>query len=138
MPDKISVQERSRVMRSVKGKDTNLEIKVRSMLWRKGLRFRKNVAELMGKPDIVFPGKRLVVFLDSCFWHGCPQHLRRPSSNQEYWQKKIARNIQRDKDVTKYYLENGWTVLRIWEHELKQSFVSCLERIENKVKSIGA
>ncbi len=96
MPDKVSPEVRSRTMRAVKSKDSKMEVKFRSVLWRGGLRFYKNVKSLLGKPDIVFPRKKVVIFLDSCFWHGCPLHLRLPSSNVEYWQAKIERNKKRD------------------------------------------
>jgi DNA mismatch endonuclease, patch repair protein len=134
MPDTFSSEERSRIMRAVKGKDSTLEIRVRSALWRSGLRFRKNVASLPGKPDIVFSKSKVVVFIDSCFWHGCSHHLRRPSSHQEYWEAKISRNRQRDTEVTETYREMGWTALRIWEHELKENLESCLARIVDAVR----
>lgn len=117
-----------------------MEIQVRSALWRAGLRFRKNVAWLPGKPDIVFTKSKTVVFLDSCFWHGCPAHLRRPKSNQEYWQQKIARNQRRDVIVNCFYEENGWTIIRFWEHDLKEDFDSCVNRIilaARKPQNIG-
>lgn len=134
MGDTFTTEQRSRIMRAVKGKDTKLEVKVRSALWRKGLRFRKNVKLLPGKPDIVFTAARLVVFLDSCFWHGCLLHLRRPASRQDYWQKKIARNMQRDLEVNSAYSGSGWKALRIWEHELKSDFEGCIKVIEDMVR----
>jgi DNA mismatch endonuclease (patch repair protein) len=134
MPDTFSSEERSRIMRAVKGKDSTLEVTVRSALWRSGLRFRKNVASLPGKPDIVFSKSKVVVFIDSCFWHGCPNHLRRPGSHQDYWEAKISRNRQRDTEVTETYRQMGWTALRIWEHELKENLESCLARIVDAVR----
>ncbi len=74
---------------------------------------------LPGKPDIVFREEKIVVFLDSCFWHGCPKHLRQPSSNQIYWQSKIQKNIKRDRRTSAKLHSMGWSVLRIWEHDLK-------------------
>jgi DNA mismatch endonuclease (patch repair protein) len=135
MGDTFTPEVRSRIMRAVKGRDTSIEKKVRSALWIRGLRFRKNDKRIVGKPDIVFPRSKLVVFLDSCFWHGCPLHLRRPKSNQDYWQKKVARNMLRDTQVTFACTELGWTVLRIWEHELKENFDSCIKLIEDRVRS---
>jgi DNA mismatch endonuclease (patch repair protein) len=129
MPDTFTPEERSHIMRAVKGKDTALEVKVRSALWRLGLRFRKNVSSLPGKPDIVFSRKRSVVFIDSCFWHGCSLHLRRPASNQDYWEAKIDRNRRRDAEMDATYARMGWTAIRIWEHELKEDFEKCLARI---------
>jgi len=117
-------------MRAVKGKDTKLETTVRRALWKKGYRYRKNVRSLPGKPDIAVKKRKAAVFLDSCFWHGCPFHLRIPSSNTEYWADKIQRNRARDARVNREYEEMGWTALRIWEHELKDDFEAALGRIE--------
>jgi DNA mismatch endonuclease (patch repair protein) len=89
---------------------------------------------MLGKPDIVFPRKKVVIFLDSCFWHGCPLHLRRPSSNVEYWQAKIDRNKNRDTKVNETYAETNWRVIRFWEHELKQDFESCVDRVKRETK----
>lgn len=133
MPDTFTPEKRSEIMRAVKGKDTTLETRVRSALWRLGLRFRKNVASLPGKPDIAFTRKKVVVFIDSCFWHGCPRHLRRPQSNQDYWEAKIDGNRQRDAQIDAAYSEMSWRVIRIWEHELKEDFHHCLARIVDLV-----
>jgi len=122
MTDKFSKKKRSEIMSKVKGKDTKLEIEFRKELWKVGLRYRKNVTKMLGKPDLYFPGKKIVVFLDSCFWHGCREHCRMPNSNIKYWEKKIERNKKRDKEVTKYYENNGFKIIRIWEHEIKENF----------------
>jgi DNA mismatch endonuclease (patch repair protein) len=134
MGDTFTPEVRSRIMRAVKGKDTSLEKKVRSALWMRGLRFRKNDKRLPGKPDVVFSRAKLAVFLDSCFRHGCPLHLRRPKSNQDYWQKKVAKNMLRDSQVTSACTDLGWTVLRIWEHEIKKNFDICIKLIEGKAR----
>jgi DNA mismatch endonuclease, patch repair protein len=134
MPDRVTPEKRSEVMRAVRSTGTELERRVRSALWRRGLRFRKNVKSLPGRPDIAFTRCRLAVFIDSCFWHGCPEHLRRPATNTDYWQPKIARNIRRDAEVNEQLAALGWTVLRIWEHELKPDFEACVERIANTVR----
>jgi len=72
-----------------------------------------------------------VLFLDSCFWHGCKEHCRYPVTNKDYWHSKISRNIQRDKEAAKYYLDNNWTIIRIWEHDLKENFDESIMRIKN-------
>lgn len=115
-------------MKSIKSK-TKLEDTVCRELWHRGIRFRRNVSEMMGKPDIAIKKYKLVVFLDSCFWHVCPIHGHIPLSNQDYWVKKLERNQKRDKKVTEFYIENGWTVLRFWEHEIKQEFTESIDRI---------
>jgi len=72
-----------------------------------------------GKPDFVFPPKRVAVFIDGCFWHRCPKHCRMPASRVQYWEKKIDGNAKRDRHVTKELKKKGWTVIRFWEHDLK-------------------
>ncbi|MGC2234996.1 MAG: very short patch repair endonuclease [Pyrinomonadaceae bacterium] len=134
MADNVSKETRTRTMRAVKSKDSKMEVRFRSALWRSGLRFYKNAASMVGKPDIVFPRKKVVIFLDSCFWHGCPLHLRRPSSNVEYWQAKIDRNKSRDAKVNETYAETNWRVIRFWEHELKQDFERCVNRVIQETK----
>lgn len=119
MTDKISKVERSWVMSRIKSKETKFEIGFRKILWGLGCRYRKNNKEYFGKPDLISPSRKLTVFLDSCFWHGCRKHLRLPAQNKDYWKKKIARNIQRDKTVSKYYRKKRWIAIRIWEHQLK-------------------
>ena len=118
--DTISKAARSGVMRLVKDKETRLEKAFRSQLWRRGVRYRKNNPTLYGKPDVSIASKKVVVFIDSCFWHGCRNHLRLPKSNVEYWRKKIEKNAERDSAVNRYYNERGWRLMRIWEHDLKK------------------
>src|SRR5215217_8051536 len=92
---------RSQLMRTIKSKNSAIELAIRSRLHRCGLRFRIHHALLPGKPDIVFVKARLAVFVDSCFWHGCPDHIRMPKSNTAYWADKIKRNRRRDLNVNK-------------------------------------
>ncbi|MET4655480.1 DNA mismatch endonuclease (patch repair protein) [Exiguobacterium sp. PvP048] len=113
----------------VHGKDTKMEVKVRKELWHRGLRYRKNYRKLLGTPDIAFPSIKLVIFLDSCFWHGCPTHYKEPKSNVEFWRNKIKRNRERDKEQTEHYLCEEWTILRFWEHEVNKDFNRVIEEI---------
>jgi len=115
-------EQRSRIMSRVRGKNTKLEQSVSKYLWRKGIRFRKNVQSLFGKPDIAIKKYKFVIFIDSCFWHGCRSHFKPPNKNSEYWHKKIDRNIARDNEVTLFYQRLDWTIIRIWEHDLKSHF----------------
>jgi DNA mismatch endonuclease (patch repair protein) len=100
---------------------TKPEVALRSELHRRGLRFRKDLLlrcdEVRVHPDIVFTRARVAVFVDGCFWHGCPQHQVVPKSNRDYWIPKLAANVERDKRVRRALEANGWTVLRFWEHE---------------------
>jgi len=123
-------------MQAIRAKETALEILVRKELWKKGIRYRKNVRGLMGAPDIAIKKYKLVVFLDSCYWHGCPEHGVIPKSNREFWEKKIKRNIDRDMEVTKYYKSRNWNILRFWEHEVKQDLDSVIDRIINAINAL--
>ena len=126
MTDKITKDQRSKVMKSIRAQ-SKLENQVSKALWRKGLRFRKNVRSLYGTPDISVKKYKLVIFIDSCFWHSCPLHGKMPKSNQEFWQKKLQRNVEHDKEVTSYYLDKGWNIMRIWEHDIKENFDHIIE-----------
>lgn len=122
-----------KTMSGNRGKDTKMEVKVRKALWAAGYRYRKNNRKLYGTPDISFPGLRVVVFLDSCYWHGCPLHFKLPKTNAEFWRQKIGRNIERDADVTRHYVEEGWIILRFWEHEVNEDFNHVIRVIRHYV-----
>ncbi|MFF4157127.1 very short patch repair endonuclease [Streptomyces sp. NPDC001678] len=101
-------------------RDTTPELAVRRLLFHEGHRYRLH-RPVPGMPrrsiDIAFPGARIAVFLDGCFWHGCPQHATSPKANADWWRQKLDRNMARDKETTEQLIEAGWTVLRFWEHE---------------------
>lgn len=132
--DTFSKEKRSDIMRAVRGKNTKMEIALRKELSKRRVRYRKNVSDLLGKPDIAFLGKKVVVFLDSCFWHGCNRHCRLPKANKEYWTDKIAANQKRDKTISKKYKEMGWQVLRFWEHDLKLAPQKAVSEILKLIK----
>ena len=123
MADTVSKEKRSEIMSHVTGKETKPEIIVRKYLFARGLRYRKNVERLPGTPDIVFPKYKTAVFVNGCFWHGhkgCKySHL--PSSNFEYWEKKIADNIERDERKKRELEGLGYRVLIIWQCQLKSN-----------------
>ncbi len=101
-------------------RDTKPELRLRSALHRLGLRYRVDVRpapDVAARADIVFRRARLALFMDGCFWHGCPDHFKIPALNQSYWTAKITRNCQRDADVSAALRDAGWIVLRFWEHE---------------------
>lgn len=140
MADKVSSETRRKIMQSVKSKNTKLENAIIKELWRRGLRFRRNVKELPGKPDIAIKKYKVVIFIDSCYWHGCDLHCRLPQTNRDYWVNKIEANKARDASITGYYNSNGWNILRIWEHRLKDDFIDTIEEVLefiNKAKKIG-
>lgn len=115
---------------------SKLENRLTKELWRRGYRFRKNTKNLFGKPDISIRKYKIVIFIDSCFWHVCPIHSNKPKSNQEYWNKKLSRNQQRDIEVNNYYIEKGWHIKRIWEHEIKQDLNVVIDDISNFIDKI--
>ena len=128
----------SNAMRANRRADTGPELAVRSLLHRRGYRFWKDfrIVEdaVRVRADIVFPSARLAIFIDGCFWHGCPEHHRMPASNLEYWKGKLARNLARDKLVTDGLKRAGWTVLRLWEHvDAREAAIT----IEEALVSLG-
>lgn len=118
--DHVTPDVRSRIMRAVKSKGSRTtERRLRALLVRHGFRgWRMHAADLPGKPDFVFSELKLAIFVDGCFWHGCPKHYRRPNSSQEYWDAKVQRNMKRDAANRAALRSSGWRVLRLWEHEL--------------------
>jgi len=119
--DVFTPQERARVMAAVKGKDTKPEMIVRRLAHAMGYRFRLHRKDLPGKPDLVFPGRRKVIFVHGCFWHShdCARGSRQPKQNAEYWRAKIGRNVERDAANLQALRALGWQILVIWECELK-------------------
>ncbi len=128
---------RSYNMSMIKGKDTKPEVLLRKELWHRGLRYRKNYLSVYGKPDIVFLRKMIAVFVDGDFWHGYEfeKLQERVKSNKQYWTEKIKHNRERDMDVTLMLIEQGWTVLRFWDFEIKNDLEGCADKIERTVRS---
>ena len=135
--DKHTPEQRRRNMQAVKNKDSQIELLLRQELWSRGLRYRKNVNRIYGKPDIVFIGKKVAVFCDSEFWHGYNWEERKKDfkSHQEFWIPKIERNMERDAEVTAKLESDGWTVLRFWGNEIKKNTAQCADIIEKAVHS---
>lgn len=133
--DKLSPSERSALMSRVRGSNTSPELKLRSAMWRIGIRFRLGQRIGRTRPDIVFKGARLAVFIDGCFWHSCPVHGSRPKSNQLFWEEKLARNVERDNKTTADLERTGWTVMRFWEHEVEQDAVACALKVADALKA---
>lgn len=119
--DVFTPEQRSAIMRRVKGRDTAPELKVRRVLWRMGARYRLHRKDLPGKPDIVLAGRKLAIFVHGCFWHGhdCARGARVPKANRDYWLGKVARNRARDADARAKLDAMGWRVLVVWECALK-------------------
>ena len=133
MPDRHTPAQRSWNMSRIKGKNTSPELAVRNCAYRRGLRYRIHVMALPGRPDMVFPTARVVVFIDGDFWHG----WRYPAWKNRlglYWQHKIERNRLRDTKNFRKLRNSGWHVLRIWEHEVKVDVEACVDRISEAVR----
>ncbi|MEW5718955.1 MAG: very short patch repair endonuclease [Chloroflexota bacterium] len=135
--DKVSRAVRSKVMASVRSSGTRLEERLADALTRARVgRFERNPQSVEGRPDFVFRARKVAVFVDSCFWHGCRWHCRMPISNRRYWNAKIQRNRARDKRVTARLRRQGWIVLRIWEHFLirEDGITQALNRIKRNLR----
>ena len=126
-PEQISYN-----MKRVKNKDSEIEVLLRQELWSRGIRYRKNVNRVYGKPDIAFIGKKIAVFCDSEFWHGYNWEERKKDfkSHQEFWIPKIERNMERDREVTERLESEGWTVLRFWGNQIKKNASACADIIQ--------
>lgn len=138
MTDHISPEHRSWNMSRIKGKDTKIEVKVRSWLFSRGFRFRKNDKRYPGKPDVVLPKYKTVIFINGCFWHrheGC-KYATLPKTRVEYWNAKFERNVSNDKLHVHQLEELGWNVITIWECELKKAeFENTMNNIERVLLS---
>ena len=123
--------DRTEVMRRVRSKDTTPEIVVRRLIFSHGYRYRLHRSDLPGKPDIVFPSSKKIIFVHGCFWHGhsCKRGARIPKHNREYWTQKISRNIERDKKHLKELKKLGWEVKIIWECEINN-----IKKLESKIE----
>lgn len=123
-------------MKQIKCKDSEIEQILRRELWKRGLRYQKNVKTIMGKPDIVFKGKKVAVFCDSEFWHGYDWKNKNKEikTRREFWIPKIERNMERDREVTEYLEANGWTVIRFWGKQIKQNPISCADIVEDTLR----
>ena len=118
-------------MQRVKCKNTEIELRLRKELWSRGVRYRKNVSKITGKPDIAFIGKKVAVFCYSEFWHGYDWERQRAAikSNRDFWIPKIERHIERDKKVNEALKAEGWTVLRFWGNEIKNNVEQCADLV---------
>jgi len=134
--DNLSIEQRKKSMTAIKSKKTSIENILCKALWQKGYRYRRCYTKLVGTPDIVFVAKKVAVFCDSEFWHGYDfcKFEARIGTNQEYWKKKIQRNIERDKQVTEELERTGWRVLRFWGKQIKKDTQPCVELIEHALE----
>lgn len=120
----------SKTAKKIKSRNTKIEQLLGKAMWAKGLRYRKNCKDVYGKPDFCFKGKKVAIFCDSEFWHG-KNFLEGEGfkTNADFWEKKIKRNIERDKEVNEKLESNGWTVLRFWGKDISKNIDACLEKV---------
>lgn len=116
-------------MSLIKDKGSLLERNFESGMKKAGIKYRKHIKDLPGKPDFAFPKNKIVVFIDSCFWHGCRYHGTLPKTNKKFWKEKICRNKERDKEINREYAKMGWSTVRLWEHKLGKSANRSLDTI---------
>jgi len=134
MSDKFSKEKRSKIMSKIRSKNTKPEISLRKTLWHSGYKgYRLNYKKAPGKPDICYVGKKISIFVDGCFWHGCPLCYKKPSSNKKYWSKKLKENKERDKRVDGKLKKQGWVVLRFWECEINKEIEKVSKRIKTQI-----
>lgn len=133
--DKLTKEQRRKNMQAVKSKGSKIESLLGKELWKRGHRYRKNNKTVFGKPDLTFKNYKIAIFIDSEFWHGKDWKERKNDhkSNQDFWLKKIERNIERDKEVNDFLLKSGWQVLRFWGRQIETELVNCVQKIENTI-----
>ncbi len=136
MADRISVKERSNNMSKIKSKNTRLELRLRSYLYKHGMRYRLNYP-LFGKPDLVFPSKKAVVFINGCFWH---QHSNcnlayMPKSNISFWRNKLSKNTERDRTVLERLYKEGWKVFKVWECDIENRFEKTVSLLTKEINN---
>lgn len=119
MTDVFSKDVRSRIMAKIKGKNTTPELLMKPLM--KVLGFTHQPKGVIGKPDFASKKLKVAIFIDGCFWHGCPKHYKTPKSNKEYWVEKITSNKNRDRKNQRALSKNGWKVIRIWEHAISKN-----------------
>jgi len=115
MPDTLTPQQRSYCMSKIKSKNTSLELRLK-----KSLHNFEYQPKIFGNPDFIYFKKKIVLFIDGCFWHMCPKHFIKPKTNKSYWMPKLKRNVVRDKEIRIAYKIAGWKVISVWEHELNK------------------
>ncbi|MFI5345141.1 MAG: very short patch repair endonuclease [Elusimicrobiota bacterium] len=130
--DRVNPRTRSRIMAAVKSRGgRTTERRLRAHIVASGIRgWRVNLKPLPGSPDFAFPRQKLAVFVDGCFWHGCPRCYRVPKSRVAFWTTKVASNVRRDRRQSRMLRSSGWRVIRLWEHAVLMAPGACVQRIE--------
>ncbi len=134
--DNHTEEQRHRNMQAIKSKDSAIEIRLRKELWKRGIRYRKNVKDVFGHPDIALKGKKIAIFCDSEFWHGFDWETSKEKiqTRREFWIPKIEKNMERDKEVNRKLQEDGWLVIRFWGNAIKHDVEACADTVVKAVK----
>ena len=132
---KDATKQRHDVMSKIRSKDTKIEVVLRKALWHEGIRYRKNLASLPGKPDIAITKHKIAIFCDGGFWHGkdWPEKEPRLKSNRDYWIPKIERNMRRDNEVDQTLRNMGWIVIRFWDDDIKKHLENCVDCVKDAI-----
>lgn len=135
--DDLTPEQRRKNMQAIRSKDTSIEVALRTALWHRGIRYRKNYNQLPGKPDIAITKHKIAVFCDSDYWHGYDWENRHQKikSNRDYWIPKIERNMARDKKVNEMLEAQGWIVLRFWEWQIRKHLDECVDTIISTIRT---
>lgn len=135
--DRVSPSTRSRNMSRIRSAgNMTTEKRLRAYLMRARISgWHIHASELIGKPDFIFPTEKVAVFVDGCFWHGCPRCGHTPKSNQRYWSPKLLRNRSRDKAVSRQLKKTGWNVVRLWEHEIRDTPIKVITQVRLSLKN---
>ena len=130
--DRVTKEKRSEMMAAVKGRgNLTTEVALMKILKKEKITgWRSHYDRVEGRPDFAFPKQRVAIFIDGCFWHGCKKHATIPKTNTNFWENKITRNKERDRKVSRELKKAGWSVLRIWEHEIKMNPRKVIERLK--------
>lgn len=135
--DNLTKEQRHKNMQHIRSKDTTIEVLLRKSLWKKGYRYRKNYDKLPGKPDIAITKYKIAIFCDGEFFHGKDWEVLKlrleRGNNSEYWIKKISRNMERDDEINKRLLFEGWTVIRFWGNDIKKNIDECVRVVEEVI-----
>lgn len=135
MPDVFTKARRSEVMSRIRGRgNKKTEIALIKLMRRHHIIGWRRHQQIFGRPDFSFRKQRVVVFVDGCFWHGCPKHFNMPANNRAFWKQKLMGNVVRDRLVTRTLRRNGWRVLRIWEHDLRRRSEWCIGKIRRELE----
>lgn len=133
MTDIWSREKRSEVMSRIRGKDTGPELLLRRALHGVGARYRIHDGTVPGRPDVSHKGARVAVFVDGCFWHGCPEHYQKPDNNEAFWEEKLAENQRRREEVIEQLRDDGWQIFELWECEVQERPVALAREIAEAI-----